>query len=145
LTFDPLRFQLPWPPTLNHLYPTGKNGRRFLSNEGKAYHEAVAVELLRQHVPRSRIAGRVELTLLLQPPDYRKRDVSNLVKIVEDCLTRAGVWMDDCQIDDLHVHRCLRYPGGIVTVEIKEARDRTVTFPLGEESRRAPLVGPVAS
>lgn len=124
MTFDPLRFQLPWPPSLNHLYPTGRNGRRFLSKRGKAYHEAVAVELLRQRVPRKRTCDRIELTLLLQPPDYLRRDVSNLVKCIEDALTRAGVWMDDCQVDDLHVHRCLRYPGGIVTVEIKEAADR---------------------
>ncbi len=128
MTFAPLRFQLPWPPSLNNLYPTGANGRRFLSKEGKAYHEAVAVELLRQRVPRARLAVPVELTLLLQPPDRRRRDISNLVKVCEDCLTRCGVWADDCQVDVLHVWRCLRYPGGIVTVEIKEAKDRTGPF-----------------
>jgi crossover junction endodeoxyribonuclease RusA len=145
VTFDPMRFQMPWPPSLNHLYPTGRNGRRFLSKEGKAYHAAVVAELLRQRVPRNRIADRIELTLLIQPPDLRRRDISNLIKCVEDCLTHAGVWVDDCQVDALHVYRCLRYPGGIVTVEVKEAKDRTGPFRPCEESRRPPLVGPVAS
>jgi crossover junction endodeoxyribonuclease RusA len=129
VTFSPLRFQLPWPPSLNNLYPTGANGRRFLSKQGKAYHEAVAVELLRQRVPRARITGGVELTLLLQPPDLRRRDILNLPKIIEDCLTQSGVWGDDFQVDAAHVYRCMKYPGGIVTVEIKPAPELTGPFP----------------
>ena len=131
MTFAPLRFQLPWPPSLNNLYPTAKNSRRFLSGAGKAYHKAVAVELLRQRVPRARIVGGVELTLLLQPPDLRRRDILNLPKIIEDCLTQSGVGGDDFQVDAAHVYRCTKYPGGIVTVEIRPAPDLTGPFPPG--------------
>jgi crossover junction endodeoxyribonuclease RusA len=121
MTFDPLRFQLPWPPSLNNLYPTGANGRRYLSRQGKAFHQAATLELMRQRVPRARICGGVEMTLLLQPPDLRRRDILNLPKIIEDCLTQFGVWGDDFQVDAAHVYRCIRYPSGIVTVELKPA------------------------
>jgi crossover junction endodeoxyribonuclease RusA len=116
VTFAPLRFALPWPPSMNHLYPTNKLGRRFLSKRGAAYHEAVAVELLHQRIPRDRLDGRIALSLYLSPPDKRRRDISNLVKCLEDALTSAGVWVDDCQVDDLHVRRCEVCEGGRVLV-----------------------------
>jgi crossover junction endodeoxyribonuclease RusA len=119
----PLRFQVPWPPSANNLYPTSRSGHRFPSKRLKEYHAAVMAELVRLRVPRERITERIALTLLLQPPDLRRRDISNTVKAIEDALTQSGVWADDCQVDELHVHRCMKYPGGIVTVEIKPVEE----------------------
>jgi Holliday junction resolvase RusA-like endonuclease len=46
--------------------------------------------------PKKRIAlGRV--------PHTSKPDCSNLVKMIEDVLTKLGFWQDDSQVADLHV------------------------------------------
>jgi Holliday junction resolvase RusA-like endonuclease len=48
--------------------------------------------------PKKRIAlGRV--------PHTSKPDCSNLVKTIEDCLTKLGFWQDDSQVADLHVSK----------------------------------------
>ena len=55
---------------------------------------------------------RLGLKLVLNVPDKRKRDISNCVKAVEDSLTKAGVWLDDSQIDRLIVERGVQTKGG---------------------------------
>lgn len=95
-------YTLPFPPSANNLYPT-RRGRRVLSEAGKAYHLAVlcAVRAAR----KTSIAGPVSLAILVYEPDRRRRDISNLVKVIEDGLTRAGAWGDDSQVADLHIAR----------------------------------------
>ena len=38
-------------------------------------------------------------------PDNRRRDLDNLLKPVQDCITHAGIWKDDCQVHDLRITR----------------------------------------
>jgi len=46
---------------------------------------------------------RVWLDIEVYPPDNRKRDISNLIKIVEDALP----WFrDDSQVDKINIIRC---------------------------------------
>ena len=46
---------------------------------------------------------RVWLDIEVHPPDNRKRDISNLIKIVEDALP----WFrDDSQVDKINITRC---------------------------------------
>ena len=46
---------------------------------------------------------RVWLDIQVYPPDNRRRDISNLIKIVEDSLP----WFkDDSQVDKLSIIRC---------------------------------------
>lgn len=46
--------------------------------------------------PKKRISlGRV--------PHVSKPDLSNVIKMLEDCLTKLGFWKDDGQVADLHV------------------------------------------
>ena len=81
--------RLPWPPTLNHLYPTVQ-GRRVLSTAGKAYHQEVSAAILKQWgIPVVCLTARLSLVIEVYPPDKRRRDLSNLVKIIEDSLQTA--------------------------------------------------------
>lgn len=111
---------LPWPPSANNLYPTSRAGIRFLSSDGKKYHAEVHARVLEQLRTYPRLAGRLAVTLACNPPDKRRRDLSNVEKAVGDALTKANVWLDDSQIDDLRIVRDVVLVGGRVVVTITE-------------------------
>lgn len=115
--------QLPFPPSANNLYPSAKNGRRFLSKIGKDYHAAVHACVLDQLRRYPKLAHRIAVTYAVNPPDKRRRDAGNWEKILSDSLTQAGVWLDDSQIDDLRIVRGEPVPGGQVTVTIRQIID----------------------
>ena len=62
----------------------------------------------------------ISLQIWVYPPDRRKRDISNIIKIIEDSLQDAGVYDDDFQIQLLVVQRGKIIKGGKVTVLIDE-------------------------
>ena len=98
-------FRIPFPPSVNHLYATVR-GRRVLSAKGRTYHARVLYEARRQiGATWETLTGRLGIKITLHPPDRRRRDISNCVKIIEDSMTKARVWHDDSQIDVLHVLR----------------------------------------
>lgn len=96
---------LPYPPTENHLYPTGTDGRRHLSAAGKAYHRLVGQAVLTQwpQYAMRPLAAPVALSLCITRPDRRRRDLLNLPKCLADALKTAGVWVDDSQIQSASV------------------------------------------
>lgn len=108
---------LPWPPSVNSLYPSNKSGRRFLSKKGKEYLMAVELELGWRGA-NDALTGRLAYRLSLYPPDKRIRDLSNHQKAIEDCLTKCHLWLDDSQIDHLEVDRMPITKGGRATIEI---------------------------
>jgi len=111
---------LPWPPTVNTMFPTSRSGHRFLSKRGKEFAVAVmkAVMLDRRGCTTKPETGRLAYRLSAWPPDKRTRDLSNLLKSVEDSLTKAGVWLDDSQVDHIEVDRMPIAKGGRCTIEI---------------------------
>lgn len=116
---------LPWPPSANNLYLNLPHGRgRTLSPQGRAYHAVVHTRVLEQLRRYPRLAGRLGVTLAINPPDRRRRDICNLEKIVSDSLTKAQVWNDDSQIDDMHITRDEILAGGRVVVTIRELEQR---------------------
>ena len=98
-----MRIELPFPPTVNNMFPSGKNGRRFLSKAGKAYRLAVHANVLAQHGIVKPLTGPLSVSVHLIPPDRRKRDIDNYHKALFDSLGAAGVFEDDSQIEVLHV------------------------------------------
>jgi Holliday junction resolvase RusA-like endonuclease len=97
-----LRLTLPWPPTGNNVYPTvGK--RRVLSSEGRAYHDAVGFYAAQNRL--GHVEGSLALEVHLYPPDGRRRDSCNVLKVLEDSLVKARLLGDDSQIE---VHRLER-------------------------------------
>lgn len=104
-----MRIELPYPPTVNTMFPTGKNGRRYLSAKGKAYRQEVYRLVLEQHGIFKPYTGRISATVELTPPDKRKRDIDNYNKALFDALGYANVYMDDEQIKRLYIE--MREPG----------------------------------
>lgn len=122
-----IRIVLPYPPSVNHAYRRTSQGgvpRTYLSKDGKDFKTDVAraVMIARSNgdLPRDAIAGRCRYTLTLFPPNRRRRDISNAVKICEDAITTAGVWVDDEQVDELTIKRGPVHPGGCAVIEIEE-------------------------
>jgi Holliday junction resolvase RusA-like endonuclease len=102
-----LTLVLPYPPSLNSLYPTGRDGRRHLSAAGRAYKHAVAeavrVQTQGMALP---LTGRLVVSVRFCPPDHRVRDImDNPQKCLWDALQAAGVYVNDSQIDEGHVLR----------------------------------------
>jgi len=63
--------------------------------------------------------AKIALIVWAYPPDKRKRDISNLLKIIEDSLQDAGVFDDDFNIDFIEIKRCDIKKGGGLTVMIE--------------------------
>lgn len=104
-----IQLTLPWPPTLNTMFPTAKHGRRFLSKKGREFANNVhGIVIRRRHagtLPDLPMEGSLQMHIMLYPPDKRTRDLSNHIKAIEDSLTKAGMWHDDSQIDSLLITR----------------------------------------
>lgn len=110
---------LPWPPSANTYY-RNLGGRTVISKRGRIYKQAVAKGVLMAKA-NVHLAGRLEVGLLLLPPDNRRRDIDNSIKPAIDALKDAGVMVDDCQIDRLSVTRGHVEKGGLVVATIRQA------------------------
>lgn len=103
------RYIFPWPPSNNryyrHLTKGRLAGRTLISKNGREYREMVYARVAEQGRPVQPLSGRLRLEVHAYPPDARKRDLSNLTKCLEDSLVRAGVMVDDSQIDQLYLER----------------------------------------
>lgn len=101
-----LRVELPWPPTSNHLrmpVRMGRATRLITSPVARAYY-AAGQEALKGQVSAP-LTGRLGVRLELCPPTRRPFDIDNRTKSVLDLLQKAGVLLDDAQIDELTILR----------------------------------------
>jgi Holliday junction resolvase RusA-like endonuclease len=123
-----LRLELPWPPSANHY--TGYRvagpfvkGKQFVqaypTKEAKEFHQNVQSIVMRDRAARN-WAGPLKMSVWTYPPDRRKRDTSNLFKMLEDALEKAGVFLDDYQIVEHHAWRTSNVvKEGMVVVELE--------------------------
>ena len=79
---------LPFPPSVNHLFATV--GKRRIRSERYRQWANVAGWQLKEQRPKA-IRGPVEITLRIEEKTDRKRDLSNLVKAVEDLLVEHRI------------------------------------------------------
>ena len=104
---------LPFPPTTNNL--TAVVGRRRILTKAAREYRANALAALAEQRPKRLGDARLKVTLTLNPPDRRKRDLANFEKAPIDALAFARVFDDDSQIDDLRLVRGeVRKPGQVI-------------------------------
>lgn len=110
---------LPYPPSANRYWRhlPGRS-RPVLSREAKEYREQVAGCVLEARAAKH-LPCRLSMDVTAHCPDYRRRDLDNLLKQLQDALQGAGVFADDGQIDDLRIRRGEPCKGGKVEVRIE--------------------------
>lgn len=128
-----LEMELPWPPSINHYK---KSGRMVKTSTGKIYQQRIDTKETKLFYDESMIAisskrasngfisfqdSTISLTVTidLYPPNKRRIDIDNRIKVLVDSLVRSNLILDDYLIDKLIVTRMDVCKGGkaIVTVE----------------------------
>ena len=110
---------LPFPVTTNSLYRNVPGRGRVKTERHRTWRQAAGWDLEQQKPPR--VEGPISLEIAVCRPDRRKRDISNLIKCVEDLLVDHGVIEDDSLVHDLRIHWQPGIEGARVTIERKDA------------------------
>lgn len=98
-----IAIELPWPPTANTYWR--RNGSRyFISKKGIEYRNLTVYKTgsIRGLFSKE---DRINVEILAYPPDRRRRDIDNLLKVILDSLQFAHVYPDDSQIDCITIKR----------------------------------------
>jgi crossover junction endodeoxyribonuclease RusA len=109
--------ELPYPPSVNHHFSIYR-GRPILSKEVKAYRHLVRQRLWSAGVKP--MSGPLAVQVDAFPPDRRRRDIDNILKILLDALQHGNAFYDDSQIVDLRARKLEHTAGGKVLVKIQE-------------------------
>ena len=99
-----MNITLPYPPSVNSMYRTFR-GRMLISKKGREWMK-IAVASAKGEVHGWFVSGSCSLAICAYLPDNRRRDLDNLLKPLQDCITHAGIWKDDCQVKDLRITHC---------------------------------------
>jgi Holliday junction resolvase RusA-like endonuclease len=92
-----LNFVLPLPPSVNKAFPTNwKTKRRYLSKEAKQYKKTISSFLLKEKKPV--IISNICIRMGFVFKDNRRRDISNYIKVLEDCLVSDKIIIDDSKV-----------------------------------------------
>ena len=115
---DAIHLRLPYPPSVNHYWSHTRNGT-FVRKEGVQYRAAVMATVLAEFGTPPHTSDRIGLSVDLVMPDARRRDLGNVLKALCDAMEHAGMYLDDSQIDELHVVRRHIEPPGCADVIIQ--------------------------
>lgn len=117
-----MTINIPFPPaTGNH--SNGLNGKRFFTKK--------PILMYRLRIKSCLVAARfaasdmfvnpVKVIVRIYPPDRRRRDSGNIIKVVYDALTRAGFWADDSLVKEEHIYWGEPFNGGYINLEVTDA------------------------
>jgi crossover junction endodeoxyribonuclease RusA len=111
-----IMLSIPYPPSGNHMWKHAR-GKHYLTKEAVAYYSQVAWVIKSSGLAMG-LDCRLEVEVDIYPPDKRKRDLSNVIKVVEDACTKAGLWVDDSQIDRLVLQRMPSIKNGAIALRV---------------------------
>lgn len=106
-----VRLTLPFPPSVNALWRSVK-GRTILSKPYRLWRDLAASLLMLQMRGQKPITGPYTMSVSIDRPDRRRRDLSNVgTKAIEDALVTAGVIEDDSLAQRIVLEWSDRAPG----------------------------------
>lgn len=118
---------LPYPPSLNHYWRMNR-GRVHISEEGEKY-----LRLIRQLAfingkslyqdrfflkKMAEVSGKkqqLRVNAVFYLPDNARRDLDNLFKVIFDCMTKTGIWLDDSQVFEIRSSKILKRDHGSIS------------------------------
>ena len=115
-----LEFFTSYAPTINNYYAKTTRGV-YISAKGRAYRDTLLKDVLEQVGTIKAISCKVRVEIIVWPPDKRRRDLDNVLKSLFDAITHAGIWEDDCLIDQMFVYRGQVVEGGRIYIKVTEA------------------------
>ena len=95
------------PPTVNHMYRTGRNGIRYKRIEVEEWQEEVSGIIREAWGEKPPYEGNVEVRVFFTVKDNRRWDIDNRLKALLDCLELAGAIKNYTQIWGETAHRVL--------------------------------------
>ena len=99
-----LHFVAPIPPSINMAYITDwRTKRRHLSKKAAYYKKELSAILTKLRFETFK--SDIELAFHFAFKDKKRRDLSNYIKILEDCLVENSVLIDDSKVEILLVSR----------------------------------------
>jgi Holliday junction resolvase RusA-like endonuclease len=101
-TVEAVSLDLPFPPSVNRLWRSTKDGKHYRSPRYQTWFQAAGLEINRQRP--GRVSGQFSVLLQLGRPDRRSRDLDNLMKPVLDLLQHHGVIDNDSLAQHVSVH-----------------------------------------
>jgi crossover junction endodeoxyribonuclease RusA len=101
---------LPYPPSINN-YWIASGHRRFISQRGRDFKQAVAEFVIEWRVPKLGDSP-VWVDIILRPRTKKLMDIDNCIKPILDALQDAGVFDDDVQVQRVTIERGLPIKGG---------------------------------
>lgn len=113
-----ITLRLPWPPSINMLWATNSKGNWYTTKLCKDYKELIRYFIFKAKSPKFDDSAALSITLYAYPPDNRKRDLDNLMKVLNDSLQDALVFKDDFQIKRIFLEMYKKDPNGEGFVEI---------------------------
>lgn len=111
----PIILTLTYPPTANNMFSVVR-GRKIKSREYRAWEELNLGLMSAERFQTIRVPSVFRMRAT--PPNRQRRDLSNIVKAVEDLCQKAGAISDDCLFHKLDVQWVFG-PGAGVTVTIE--------------------------
>ena len=99
----PLKFYIPYPPSVNHLYDF-RGRTKFIGEKGKLFFSEVS-ELAMYWKIQKRISCQIKMDIKVFLPDKRKRDIDNVLKATFDSLQKSNIIEDDRLICQLMIEK----------------------------------------
>lgn len=101
-----MKFILPKPPSINHIYGfTSRGGfaRSYITQEGKAWFEEAGyrIKKIKQNTPS--FATSIEISIKLFTS--RRQDIDNITKPILDILQKQGVYLNDVLVTHLDIEK----------------------------------------
>jgi len=112
-----ITLELPYPPSVNH-YWRHVGPRVLISRHGREFQEKVRLILAALRLRP--LAGPLNVSVNVYPPDHRRRDLDNIQKALFDALQRGGLYEDDSQIVKLVLEKLEPVPNGKTVVSVEE-------------------------
>ena len=97
--------KLPCPVSANQRLIKSKTGILINSVKYRDWHYLALFQIRNQLPNIKTLTGPIKLSVEVHFKDHRRRDLDNIVKGLQDVLTEAKLFVDDCQIDELFVKR----------------------------------------